>query len=128
MWFALNERFDQHYGRGEYHKDSKSARPAGEEEMSGRTVVIGDIHGCYDELRALLKKVALGAADRVISVGDLIVKGEKSREVLDLFIADERFNAVLGNHDRALLRRWQGEGKALKASQEKALRELEVNQ
>jgi hypothetical protein len=94
--------------------------------MSGRTIVVGDIHGCYDELIALLEKAAPGADDRVISVGDLIVKGEKNREVLDLFIKDERFNAVLGNHDRAILRYWQGEGNALKAVQEKALRELEA--
>jgi Calcineurin-like phosphoesterase len=96
--------------------------------MSGRTIIVGDIHGCYDELVALLEKAELDADDRVISVGDLVVKGEKNREVLDLFIEDRRFKAVLGNHDRAILRYWQGEGNALKASQEKALRELEVNQ
>jgi diadenosine tetraphosphatase ApaH/serine/threonine PP2A family protein phosphatase len=92
--------------------------------MSGRTIVVGDIHGCYDELVALLEKAALSKGDRVVSVGDLIVKGEKSREVLDLFIEDERFSAVLGNHDRALLRYWLGEGIYLKDSQEKTRREL----
>jgi diadenosine tetraphosphatase ApaH/serine/threonine PP2A family protein phosphatase len=93
--------------------------------MSGRTIIVGDIHGCYDELLALLEKVALTGEDRVISVGDLIVKGEKNREVLDLFIEDERFSAVLGNHDRALCRYWRGEGVALKESQEKTRAELE---
>ncbi len=92
--------------------------------MSGRTIVVGDIHGCYDELRDLLEKAALGAEDRVVSVGDLVVKGEKNREVLDLFIEDERFSAVLGNHDRALRRYWRGEGVSLKESQERALNEL----
>ena len=92
--------------------------------MSGRTIVVGDIHGCYDELMALLEKAALSESDRVISVGDLIVKGEKNREVLDLFIEDERFSAVLGNHDRALRRYWRGEGIALKESQEKTRAEL----
>ena len=52
--------------------------------MSGRTIVVGDIHGCYDELRDLLDRAALGAEDRVVSVGDLVVKGWKNREVLDL--------------------------------------------
>ena len=92
--------------------------------MSGRTIVVGDIHGCYDELRTLLEKAALGRADRVVSVGDLVVKGDKNREVLDLFIEDERFSAVLGNHDRALRRYWRGEPVALKESQERALGEL----
>ena len=96
--------------------------------MSGRTIVVGDIHGCYDELTALLELAALDSGDRVVAVGDLIVKGEKNCEVLDLFIRDERFSAVLGNHDRALLRYWQGEGNALKDAQEKARAELEANQ
>lgn len=93
--------------------------------MSGRTIVVGDIHGCFDELTDLLDKAALTSQDRVVSVGDLIVKGEKNREVLDLFIADERFSAVLGNHDRALRRYWRGETVSLKDSQVKTLRELE---
>jgi hypothetical protein len=96
--------------------------------MSGRTIVVGDIHGCYDELVALLDKAALTAVDRVVSVGDLVVKGEKNREVLDLFIEDERFSAVLGNHDRALRRYWRGEGVSLKDSQEKARAELAVDE
>ena len=41
-------------------------------------------------------------------VGDLVVKGEKSREVLDLFMTDARFSSVIGNHDRALLEYWKG--------------------
>jgi Calcineurin-like phosphoesterase len=93
--------------------------------MSGRTIIVGDIHGCYDELMALLEKAAFDAGDRVVSVGDLIVKGEKNREVLDLFIEDERFSAVLGNHDRALRRYWRGEEVSLKESQEKVRGELE---
>ena len=44
-------------------------------------VPVGDIHGCYDELMALMEKVELQGNDRVISVGDLISKGPKSREV-----------------------------------------------
>ena len=93
--------------------------------MSRRTIIIGDIHGCYDELCELLDRVGPTTSDRVISVGDLIVKGEKNREVLDLFSVDERFSAVIGNHDRALLRYWRGEAVKLKESQEKARVELE---
>ena len=91
----------------------------------GRTIVVGDIHGCYDELVALLEKARLGAGDRVVSVGDLVTKGEKSREVLELFMADDRFSSVIGNHDRALLRYWRGESKSLKEAQERTRRELE---
>jgi hypothetical protein len=92
--------------------------------MARRTIVIGDIHGCYDELRELLDRIALGADDRVVSVGDLIVKGERSREVLDLFASDARFSAVIGNHDRAILRHWLREKKSHKKVHKRARKEL----
>jgi len=92
--------------------------------MESRTIVVGDIHGCYDELMKLMNKVELQKSDRVISVGDLIAKGPKSREVLDLFINDQRFSAVIGNHDLALRRRWNGEDVELKGSDKEAHKEL----
>lgn len=92
--------------------------------MASRTIVVGDIHGCFDELQTLLDKVALTAADRVISVGDLITKGPKNREVLELFMTDQRFSAVIGNHDLALRRRWNGEKFKLKPSQKPTHKEL----
>lgn len=91
-----------------------------------RTVVVGDIHGCYDELLALVERAGLGESDRLISVGDLVTKGEKSREVLDLFSRDARLSAVIGNHDRALLEYWKGERgeKDLKPAQKRCANEL----
>ena len=93
-----------------------------------RTLVIGDIHGCYDELRELLDRAALTATDRVVAVGDLVVKGEKSREVLDLFMGDPRFSSVVGNHDLALARRWRahrrGEKFKVKGSQKLCYKQL----
>jgi hypothetical protein len=78
-------------------------------EMEPRTIVVGDIHGCYDELEDMLEHVQFGANDRLISVGDLITKGPKNREVLDRFMSEPQFSAVMGNHDLALRRRWGGE-------------------
>lgn len=95
--------------------------------MRARTIVIGDIHGCYDELVHLLGEVKFGGRDRVISTGDLIVKGEKNRQVLDLFMSDERFSAVVGNHDMALRRRWNGEDVALKPAQKDAFKQLRAD-
>lgn len=91
----------------------------------GRTIVVGDIHGCFDELCDLLDRSNLQKQDRVIAVGDLIVKGPKSAEVLDLFINDERFSSVIGNHDRRLRQRWRGEMVPLTKDQRKTLKELE---
>ena len=94
--------------------------------MAGRTIVVGDIHGCYDELMALLNKAELRDDDRVVSVGDLITKGPKSKEVLELFMTDPRFSTVIGNHDLALRRRWNGEDIELKPAQKDTHKELKA--
>jgi hypothetical protein len=92
--------------------------------MGARTIVVGDVHGCYDELLDLLDKVSFGSEDRLICVGDLITKGPKNREVLDRFMTDPQFTSVIGNHDLALRRRWNGEKFKLKASQKPTHKEL----
>lgn len=91
-----------------------------------RTVVVGDIHGCYDELQDLLGRVGLGRDDRLVCVGDLVVKGEKNREVLDLFMSDARFSSVLGNHDRAVLRGLRDAAAPLKPTQRRCVGELQT--
>ena len=92
--------------------------------MTLRRIVVGDIHGCYDELMELLEKIGIGDDDRVFSVGDLITKGPKNKEVLDLFMTDARFSAVIGNHDLALRRKWNGEEIELKPAQKETHKEL----
>jgi Icc-related predicted phosphoesterase len=39
-----------------------------------RTLFIGDVHGCYDELIALVAKVGLKSEDHLYFVGDIINK------------------------------------------------------
>lgn len=70
---------------------------------SGRTIVIGDVHGCRDEVEDLLARCGHTANDQVVFVGDLVAKGPDSAGVIDLCI---RLGArsVLGNHDAAVLR------------------------
>ena len=92
--------------------------------MKSRTIVVGDVHGCYDELMALMDKVELGEKDRVVCVGDLITKGPKSKEVLEVFMTDPRFTSVIGNHDLALRRKWNGEDIELKPAQKETHKEL----
>ena len=93
-----------------------------------RTLVVGDLHGCYDELLALVGGAGLGASDRVVCVGDLVSKGEKSREVLELFMTDARFSSVIGNHDLALLEYWRGsrEKHELKPAQRRCAKQLKA--
>jgi serine/threonine protein phosphatase 1 len=93
-----------------------------------RTIVVGDIHGCFDELTGLLDLIKLQKDDRVVAVGDLISKGPKSREVLDLFISDRRLSSVAGNHDRAIRQKLRGEPLRLTKDQRQTLVELEADQ
>jgi diadenosine tetraphosphatase ApaH/serine/threonine PP2A family protein phosphatase len=92
-----------------------------------RTIVVGDIHGCFDELSDLLRAIKLQTDDRVVAVGDLVTKGSKTREVLDLFIDDDRFSSVIGNHDRKLRQRWRGEPVRLTKEQRTTLKELDFD-
>jgi hypothetical protein len=48
----------------------------------GRLVVVGDVHGCLDELQQLLQEVEFKeGSDNLVLVGDLVNKGPKSAEV-----------------------------------------------
>jgi diadenosine tetraphosphatase ApaH/serine/threonine PP2A family protein phosphatase len=69
-----------------------------------RTLVIGDLHGCLEELHALLEAVAFRPGeDTLVSVGDLVNKGPDSVGVVRL-VRSLGGRAVLGNHDDLVLR------------------------
>ena len=69
----------------------------------GRTILVGDVHGCRDELDALLTKVAFAPGDRLVMVGDLVVRGPDPRGTLDL-LRSVSARSVRGNHEDRLLR------------------------
>ena len=73
-----------------------------------RTLIIGDVHGCSDELKELLDKIRpVRGVDRVIFIGDLINKGPDSRGVWRQFKAIQA-EAVMGNHELRLLEMAEG--------------------
>lgn len=72
--------------------------------MTGpRTIIIGDVHGCYRELASLLREVEVDPFnDRIIFIGDLINKGPSSRGVWDLF-QSVNGTSIIGNHELSML-------------------------
>ena len=78
------------------------------------TWAIGDVHGCFRTLEALVERIGLDPRrDRLWMVGDLVNRGPGSLEVLrwartlDAEMGD-RFRVVLGNHDLHLIARHLG--------------------
>lgn len=110
-----------------------------------RVVVIPDIHGAYDQLVSLLRATGLidetlawtGGETHLISLGDLLDRGDSSRKVMDLLIrlqeeapaAGGWVHVVIGNHEHMNLTgdlRYvsTGEFGAFAAEESEQLREL----
>ncbi|KAL5042724.1 hypothetical protein BDW71DRAFT_189547 [Aspergillus fruticulosus] len=85
---------------------AREAKEDNSRHSSRRLVVVGDVHGCKEELEKLLDKVSFHEdRDHLILTGDLIEKGPDSLGVVDLA---RQYNAscVRGNHeDRVLVLR-----------------------
>ena len=74
--------------------------------MAGRTIAIGDIHGCRAALAALVEVIRPSSGDTLVFLGDYIDRGPDSRGVLDRIIAlREQCSVIplLGNHEEMLL-------------------------
>ncbi|HGN2269921.1 TPA: metallophosphoesterase [Proteus mirabilis] len=62
--------------------------------------VVGDIHGCFNLLKRNMYRIDFDKEkDLLISVGDLIDRGDQNVECLDL-INERWFRAVRGNHEQ----------------------------
>lgn len=72
----------------------------------GRTIAIGDIHGCRKALATLLEALRLERDDTLVTLGDYIDRGPDSRGVLDELIQVRRTCHLIplsGNHEWMML-------------------------
>lgn len=103
--------------------------------------IIGDIHGCFDELLSLLSKLdyKISGSDmetrviappgrRVIFLGDLVDRGPKSPEVLNLvmnMVESGDAICVPGNHDVKLMKKLKGRNVKIAYGLAETLEQLE---
>lgn len=71
--------------------------------LSPRLIVVGDVHGCIDELRTLLRLADYTPGDQVVLLGDLVAKGPDSVGVVQL-AREIGARSVRGNHDHEVIR------------------------
>jgi serine/threonine protein phosphatase 1 len=83
------------------------AVPAGQPASApGRTIAIGDIHGCDQALEALLALIDPRPEDLLIVLGDVIDRGPETRQCIDRLIELKRSRRVvhlMGNHEEIFL-------------------------
>ncbi len=69
-----------------------------------RHLIVGDLHGRYDQFMRLLELANYDpASDVLYSVGDLIDRGPKSVECVEWFENHERCYAIKGNHEHMMM-------------------------
>ncbi len=68
-----------------------------------QTIVIGDVHGCLDELDALLRLLSVTSGEHLVFVGDLLDRGPDPVGVVRR-VRELGARAVMGNHDEKHVR------------------------
>ncbi len=113
--------------------------------QSGPFDIIGDVHGCIDELTTLLQQLGYGvrfagtgndrravtstpAGRRVLFVGDLVDRGPNSPDVLRLVMdmaAAGQAHTIAGNHDDKFRRWLRGNKVKISSGLERTIAQLE---
>ena len=76
--------------------------------MIGNVYIIGDIHGCVQELEVLVTGLPLQAGDRLVFLGDYIDRGLESQEVVEFLLrlqaeGNYQLTFLKGNHEDMFL-------------------------
>ncbi len=70
----------------------------------GRTIIVGDVHGCFSELLQLLDSVGFSDEDLCILCGDFMDRGPDSMACARFVQHTRNCVSVLGNHERKIVR------------------------
>ena len=93
-------------------------------EKTNRYIVIGDVHGCLDELKQLLQKCELQPNDCIVYVGDLLDKGPQGPQTV-LWVQKQaqtyKTISVMGNHEHKNIRVFEHLDKQLTKNPNKSI-------
>lgn len=64
--------------------------------------IVSDIHGCFDQYRALLEKIQFSDEDELYVLGDVVDRGPEPIKVLQDMMERPNVIFILGNHDFAM--------------------------
>jgi serine/threonine protein phosphatase 1 len=78
-------------------------------DHSPRRIVIGDVHGHFKGLQNLFALLSIDERDRVYFLGDLIDRGPKSAQVVEL-VRSRQYSCLLGNHEQMMLMAFSASG------------------
>ena len=72
--------------------------------VTGRTLIMGDLHGCYQQLLTRLSRLDFSPeqGDRLIALGDLTDRGADNLACLRL-LQQPWFHSIRGNHEQLML-------------------------
>lgn len=74
--------------------------------LAQRTLAIGDVHGCQEQLEVLLDALRLTGEDHVVFLGDYVDRGPDSKGVIDRVLRlsmSHRVTTIMGNHEEMML-------------------------
>lgn len=82
----------------------KKLSPKTGKTEAGYTYIMSDLHGCFDELNAMLAKIGFSDQDKLILAGDHIDRGSQNYEML-CWMEQVPQNILLlrGNHEEEFL-------------------------
>ena len=99
----------------EHEHENKNENKQEQVPASNKILVIGDVHGCFNELKSLHAKAMKEHNDNkhfaaVVLVGDLCNKGPDSAKVIQFVRNEYGWYSVRGNHDNSGLAAALGAG------------------
>jgi len=121
---------------------ARQLSPSNQKSESGPFDLIGDVHGCFDELSGLLTilgyrisrlgqgfEVYHPEGRKLVFLGDLVDRGPKTPQVLRLAMDAVRSGdafCVSGNHDAKLVKALKGKSVRMSHGLEESMRQLEM--